>query len=588
MQDHFSLGAEVEYKVQRWLKPPFDSTTQKEIKHLMQHDPQKLFDAFYTDLSFGTAGLRGMMGVGTNRINRYTIALATQGLANYILKTKQQGPLKVAISYDSRYFSELFAEEAARVLAGNGISVVLSYQLRPTPFLSFICRDQHCVAGIMITASHNPPEYNGYKVYWSDGGQVVFPHDEGIMREVNAIVDIDSVNSADLSNPLIEYLKPEHDEAYIKALTSLQNRPSENSTHGSLLKVVFSNLHGTGITLLPKALSSWGFTTLYHVEAQKNPSPDFSTVTNPNPELKDALQMGINQLIAVSGDLLVATDPDADRVGVVALHEKSPVVFNGNQIATICLYYLLKTLSQQQRLTPKHTVLTTIVTTPLLQVLCQEYNVAYFETLTGFKYIGEKMREFEETPKKHSFLFGAEESYGFLYGMHAHDKDAIVTSCLLCEIALSQKKEGLSLLDLLYEVYKKFGVHEESQLSISLPDEEKSQRKIRDSLSKLRSTPPTELCGKKVIVVADYLLSAKTDMVTQVTSLLTLPKSNVLAYYCEDGSRFIIRPSGTEPKLKIYGMMKQEVHGHVAATIEACHEILTKRLHTIRDSYLNL
>jgi len=588
MEERFSLGTEVEDKIQRWLKHPFDLQTQKEIKHLRKTDPQKLFDAFYTDLSFGTAGLRGLMGVGSNRINRYTIARATQGLANYLLKIHPQNSLKVAIAYDSRHGSELFAQEAARVLAGNGIAVLLSYKLRPTPFLSFICRHHRCAAGIMITASHNPPEYNGYKIYWSDGGQVVSPHDQGIMDEVNKVSDIEAVYTADLSDSLIEYLTPSDDRAYIETLTALQNLPQETSVNGALLSVVFSNLHGTGITLLPDALNSWGFTTLHHVEKQKLPSPDFPTVTSPNPELKDALQLGIDTLLRVHGDLLLATDPDADRVGVVSLHKNTPVVFNGNQIATLCLYHLLTTLDKQKRLTPQHTVISTIVTTPLLQTLCNHYHITYMETLTGFKYIGEKMREFESAPTKNTFLFGAEESYGYLYGTHVHDKDAIIASCLLCELALEQKKQGLSLLDLLYTIYQRFGVYQEDQLSISLPDEEKSQRKIAEALARLRATPPQRLCEQKVISVSDYSLSAKTDLVTNTTSLLSLPKSNVLTYDCEDGSRFVIRPSGTEPKLKIYGMIRQDCEESVATTMDMCHDLLVDRLQTIRKSLLRL
>lgn len=588
MHDYSSLNSEIQYKVQKWLKAPFDTATQKEVHNLLEHDPQKLMDAFYTDLSFGTAGLRGLMGVGTNRINRYTIAIATQGLAHYLLKSKTQDTCKVAIAYDPRHGSKIFAEEAARVLAGNGISVLLSYELRPTPYLSFVCRHHTCMAAIMITASHNPPEYNGYKVYWSDGAQVVPPHDQGIIQEVNAITDIEAVKRADLSSPLIDYLTPADDDAYLQALTGLQNLSEENQKNGHLLSIVYTNLYGTGITLLPRALHHWGFSNIHYVEEQKKPDPNFPTAKSPNPELKEALALGIKKLTSTRSDLLIATDPDADRVGIVTLHQGQPVVFNGNQIASLCLYHLLRTLSTQKRLTKQHTVVSTIVTTRLLQTLCQAYQVGYVDTLTGFKYIGEKMREFEAHPNDHTFLFGAEESFGFLYGTHSHDKDAIIAACLLSEIALYQKKQGLSLLDLLHSIYEKFGVYEEEQLSITLPEGEQSQRKIAEALTKLRAHPPRTLCGQKVLSIADYSLSAKVDLNTHTTSLLTLPKSNVLAYYCEDESQFIIRPSGTEPKLKIYGMIKKEAQGNVPATMQLCRSLLQERLNTLNTDYLHL
>jgi len=589
MHDHSPLPSDVYEKVQKWLHLPFDPGTQQKVRHLLEHDPRKLMDAFYTDLAFGTAGLRGLMGVGTNRINRYTIAMATQGLANYILKLHPQKPVKVAIAYDSRHNSDLFAGEAARVLAGNGISVLLTPELRPTPYLSFVCRHKGCAAAIMITASHNPPEYNGYKVYWSDGGQVLPPHDQGIMQEVHAITDIEAVKFSKLSDPLITYLTPVEDKAYLNTLTGLQNLPQDNKNNGHLLKIVFANLHGTGITLLPQALQMWGFTNLDYVAEQKLPDPDFPTAKNPNPELKEALALGIKKLSATHSDLLLATDPDADRVGVVILnHKEHPAVLSGNQIAAVCLYHLLETLKEHNRLTKQHAVISTIVTTRLLQTLCHAYHVHYFDTLTGFKYIGEKMREFEEHPKKYTFLFGAEESSGFLYGTHVHDKDAIITCCLLSEIALKQKREQKNLLDILDQLYEQFGMHEEQQLSIALPDEEKSHRKIAETLNALRTHPPKTLCGKKVLSIADYSTSTEINLLTKTTTLLTLPQSNVLAYTCEDNIQCIIRPSGTEPKLKIYGMIKQEIHGSIPTTQERCHTLLKTYLQTLKRDHLHL
>jgi phosphomannomutase len=588
MHNHPLLSTDVQYKVQKWLNHPFDLKTQKEVQQLLYHDRQKLIDAFYTDLSFGTAGLRGLMGVGTNRINRYTIAIATQGLANYILKIKKKSPYQVAVAYDSRHDSEVFAQESSRVLAANGIKVFLSYQVRPSPFLAFVCRYHDCIAAIMITASHNPPEYNGYKVYWRDGGQIVSPHDTGIIQEVNRIVDIESVQTTDLSHPLIHYMTSAEDTAYLQTITALQNLPEQNQTQGHQLNIVFANLHGTGITLLPQALQAWGFTKLIYVEEQKQPNPDFPTAKNPNPELKEALHLGIKKLLSTKSDLLIATDPDADRVGAVSLQGNTPVTFDGNQIAALCLYHLLETFKTQKKLQREHVVISTIVTTPLLQQLCSHYHVSYLETLTGFKYIGEKMEEFEKSLHSHKFLFGAEESFGFLYGTHVHDKDAIIASCLLSEAALNQKLQGKTLLDLLYLIYQKFGVYQERQLSISLPDSEQSQKNIADALRVLRATPPTELFGQKLISISDYSLSTRTDLKTGKITTLALPQSNVLSYRLADESQWIVRPSGTEPKLKIYGMVHKTAGKDIPTTIATCQDLLVKRLACLKTDYLHL
>lgn len=588
MQEHSPLSFEIQSKVDRWLKSPFDITTQECVRDLLKHNTQKLIDAFYTNLSFGTAGLRGLMGVGTNRINRYTIAAATQGLANYILKVQNNKQNSVAIAYDCRHHSEEFAKEAASVLAANGIQVFLSQQLRPTPFLSFVCRYRRCIAAIMITASHNPPEYNGYKVYWDDGAQIVPPHDKGIIEEVRKIIDISSVKKAPLSHPLIHYLDISDDKAYLKEIIFLQNLPKENQREGHLLQIVFSNLHGTGITLLPEALKSWGFTNLRYVEEEKEPNGDFPTAKKPNPELKEALQLGIELLLKTKSDLLIATDPDADRVGVAIQKDGKETLLNGNQIASICLYHLLETLQKQNRLSKQYAVVSTIVTTPLLKDLCKAYQVHYFETLTGFKYIGEKIREFEESLCEYEFLFGAEESFGFLYGTHARDKDAIITSCLLSEIALEQKKQGKTLIDLLYSIYQKFGVYQDRQLSINLPDGEKSQALIEKAMQSLRNTPQKKLDNKEALFIEDYLLSIKKDLKTDKETPLLLPKSNVLVYQYEDGSKFVIRPSGTESKIKIYGMVKQKTSQPIFSSITSCNELLKRRLEEIKTTYLRL
>jgi phosphoglucomutase/phosphomannomutase len=585
MQDKPALNPDIQSKAHRWLTPPFDSATQEEVKNLLSQDPQQLIDAFYANLSFGTAGLRGIVGVGTNRMNRYTVAIATQGLANYILK-HSKAP-RVAIAYDCRHHSKEFAQAAASVLAANGIEVLLSTELRPTPFLSFVCRHRRCIAAIMITASHNPPQYNGYKVYWEDGAQIVPPHDQGIIQEIHRITDISNVKTADVSHPLIHFLDSSDDEAYLQQLSLLQLSP-DTSKEGHLLQVVFSNLHGTGMTLLPRALKLWGFTELHSVKQQELPDGNFPTVHTPNPELKETLKLGIDLLLQIQGDILLATDPDADRIGVAIQHKGKAVLFNGNQIASICLYYLLNTLHAHHQLRKKSFVVSTIVTTPLLKALCEAYGVLYFDTLTGFKYIGEKIREFELKSPQYHFLFGAEESFGFLYGSHARDKDAMITACLLCEIALHQKKQGQSLLDLLYLIYEQFGVYDEKQLSISLPEGEKSQKLIEHSMKHLRDHPHFHLEERKTLFIDDYLLSVRKDLRTQQTSPLLLPKSDVLVYHYDNGSQFVIRPSGTEPKIKIYGMTHTPPSKDISSTLLACQTELDAALKKIKKYYLNL
>ncbi len=537
------LPPEVEKRVSAWLKEPYDTDTQNEVRSLQKKAPAALIDAFYTTVAFGTGGMRSVMGAGTNRLNKYTIQGATQGLANYILGQKIKEP-KVFISYDSRNNSRLFAEETARVLAGNGIEVFITHGLRPTPFVSFGCRLHRCTAAVMITASHNPHEYNGYKVYWSDGGQVVPPHDNGIITEVKKIESPSQVKLAEFSNTLIHEVGEEDDEAYYKALLPLQNHPSVNKEKGSKLKIIYSPLHGCGITTLPEGLKRWGFTNISYVEEQKNPDGNFPAAPSPNPEQKEALELGIKQLIGEKGDVFLATDPDADRLGVVVRHEGVPFVLNGNQIASLFLYYLCKT----KPLPDNCGAVTTIVTTELFKLIAESHGVVPFEVLTGFKYIGEKIHEWERS-KEFTFLFGAEESLGFLYGTHSRDKDATIAACLIAEMALMLKVQNKTLLDLLAEIYKKYGPFLEKQLSVSFGGGKKGIETMQELMKNLRDNPPKEINGDKVVEVEDYL--------TGKTHIL-LPKSNVLAFRLEDKTKFVIRPSGTEPKIKIYGLARYQ------------------------------
>jgi len=550
------LPPEVEKRVTQWLKEPYDEETRRQVQNLLDHERETLIDAFYTTVTFGTGGMRSVMGIGTNRLNRYTIRNATQGLANYIHSQKVEKP-SVFISHDSRKNSRLFAEETARVLAGNDIEVFLTKELRPTPFVSFGCRHHKCTAAVMITASHNPPEYNGYKVYWKDGAQVVPPHDTGIMDEVKKIETPTQVKLAPLGNPLIHLVEQEDDEAYYEALMPLQNFPEDNHNLGPKLHIVYSPLHGCGITTVPEALKRWGFTTISYVEEQKHPDGTFPTAHSPNPEQEAALKLGIEKLQKENADIFIATDPDADRTGLVVMHQGAPVILNGNQIASLCIYYLCTTLSKQGKMPENAAFVTTIVTTELFHLIASSFNKTCFEVLTGFKYIGEKIHEWEHT-NQYSFIFGAEESLGFLYGTHSRDKDSTITACLLSEMALQQKKEDKTLIDLLNEIHAKFGPFKEKQLSATFSGGLQGIEKMKKLMEALRENPPKEICGQKVVVIEDYLTSERLNLTTNEHSPLTLPKSNVLVFRLTDESKFVIRPSGTEPKIKIYGLARYD------------------------------
>ncbi|MGE0832149.1 MAG: phospho-sugar mutase [Simkaniaceae bacterium] len=565
------LPPEVDKRVKQWLSEPYDEETRREVQHLLENDPEKVLDAFYTTVAFGTGGMRAKMGVGTNRLNRYTIRRATQGLAAYILSQKVKKP-SVYISHDSRKNSRLFAEETARVLAGNGIEVFLTKELRPTPYVSFGCRHHGCTAAVMITASHNPPEYNGYKVYWSDGAQVVPPHDTGIMEEVNNIETPDQVKLADLKDPRIHLV--DDDEAYFQALLPLQNFPEDNLDFGPKLPIIYSPLHGCGITTVPEGLKRWGFTSISYVEEQKNPDGAFPAAPSPNPEQEEALALGIEKLEKEKGDLFIATDPDADRIGLVVMHKGSPVILNGNQIASLCIYYLCKTLTMQEKMPENGAFVTTIVTTELFSLIASSFKKPCFEVLTGFKYIGEKIHEWELNHKQ-TFLFGAEESLGFLYGTHARDKDATITACLLAEMAVQQKKEGKTLIDLLNEIYAQFGPFQEKQLSVSFDGGKEGVEKMQKRMETLRTNPPNELCGQKVVAIEDYLLSEKRDLISGEKTPLTLPHSDVLVFRLADQSKFVIRPSGTEPKIKIYGLARS----NDTSSLDKC-------LKSLKENYL--
>ena len=548
------IDQEIQKRIDTWLNGPYDDETKAVIKKLLVENEKELIDAFYTNLSFGTGGLRGLMGVGTNRMNQYTVKAATQGLANYIKKQPHSNQKSsVFISYDSRHNSKLFAEEASKVLAGNGLHVYLTEEIRPTPYVSFGCRFKQCQAAIMITASHNPKEYNGYKVYWNDGAQVLPPHDVGIIDEVNLITSLDQIRQVSINDPHIEHVLNHVDEVYLNEINKLPLFQKQNLEKGNQLSIVYTSLHGTGITLIPKAFEHSGFKNVSYVEKQCIPDADFPTLKSPNPEEKAALQLGIDLLEKINGDILIATDPDADRVGVAVKHKNDVIILNGNQIACMLLDHIIKGLNANGHMPRNATFIKTIVTTELFKEIVKSSQKECVDVLTGFKYIAEKIREWETVENGPKYIFGAEESYGYLFGTIVRDKDAISTSLILAEMALSLKLEGKTLVDKLNDIYKTHGLFVEGLLSVKFEETKDGKEKMQKGMDKLEKNPPKSINGSAVILLENYAKSISMDMKSGKESVITLPKSDVLIFWLEDGSKLIVRPSGTEPKIKIYG-----------------------------------
>lgn len=574
-----SLPLDVQKRVKEWLSPSYDQETHTAILEMLKNDPKNLIAAFSSTLSFGTGGMRGIMGPGTTRMNVYTVRMATQGLANYIRKqTKEKSQWRVFISYDSRHHSEQFAHEAARVLAGNGIEAVITREIRPTPYVSFGLRQLGCIAGIMITASHNPKEYNGYKVYWSDGGQVVSPHDTGILNEVKTIDSLDKVHYSLENDPHISFAELSLDLDYLAAIHKVQLDPQENKRAGNSLKITYTPVHGTGIKLVPRALKDWGFTNINLVGAQIVPDGNFPTVNVPNPEYEQTLKLGIEQLMGTASDILLATDPDADRVAVATVHHGKPYILNGNEIASICVEYICQKLG---KIPPKSAVVTTIVSTDMIRAICKAYGCTCVEVLTGFKYIGEWIHKWEISGEHH-FLFGAEESYGYLIGTHSRDKDAVVSACLLAEIALFMKIEGRTLMDFLYDLYKKYGIFREKQFTIDFPGKPEA---MQQTMEKLRRHPPEKILGQQVEILEDYLTGIRTYKKTGKTEKLNLPKSDVLLFRLADESKIVIRPSGTEPKMKIYAGVRMKSFPSLQEGIKDCDKKLDLLLKAAHETF---
>lgn len=535
-----------------WLEGAYDAETKAEIRRMLEKNPEELTNHFYSNLSFGTGGMRGIMGIGPNCMNQYTVGAATQGLANHLNKQKD-GNLSAIISYDSRHNSRFFAEEAAKVLAANGIRVYISKELRPTPWVSFGCRLKGCQAGIMITASHNSAKYNGYKVYGRDGGQVVSPDDASIINEAAQIDSPEKIKLApDLNHPLITWVDEEIDEPYIYAMQTCQHYAVENKGYGKTLKIVYTSLHGTGITLMPKTLAAWGFPNVTFVESQIIPDGNFPTVKLPNPEEREALTLGIDLMKETSSDVLIATDPDADRVGIAVMHNKEVHMLNGNQVAVLCVAHVCEAMTAQGTMPAKGAFVKSIGTTELFKVIVESYGKSCFNVLTGFKYVAQKIREWEQDPKGYKFIFGAEESYGYLLGTYARDKDALVTSALICEMVLHLKLRGRTLIDYLYSIYERYGYYYEQLFSINFPDSKEGRQQIADGVLKLQTLPPKSIAGHEIAFIEDYQKSIKTNLETGEETPINLAKENMLLFWLKDGSKLVVRPSGTEPKVKLY------------------------------------
>ncbi|HIY56090.1 MAG TPA: phospho-sugar mutase [Candidatus Dorea merdavium] len=542
-------------KYEEWLSNPyFDEATKEELRAIAG-DEGEIKERFYKDLEFGTAGLRGVIGAGTNRLNIYTVRKATQGLANYICKNNGQDK-GVAIAYDSRRMSPEFADEAALCLAANGIKAYVFESLRPTPELSYAVRSLGCIAGINITASHNPPEYNGYKVYWEDGAQITPPHDKGIMDEVRAVTDYNTVKTMDLAQAkaagLYQTIGAEVDDGYISELKKQVIHQDAIDAVGSELKIVYSPLHGTGNIPARRILRELGFKNVYVVKEQELPDGDFPTVSYPNPEAKEAFELGLGLAKEVDADLVLATDPDADRLGVYVKDSKTGEYkeLTGNMSGCLLADYEIGQRKELYGLPEDGYLIKTIVTSNMADAIAKSYGVGLIEVLTGFKYIGQQILGFETTGKGH-YLFGFEESYGCLIGTHARDKDAIVATMALCEAAAYYKTKGKTLWDAMVDMYEKYGYYKDAIQSITLKGIEGLQ-KIQEILETLRKNPPMEVGGYKVVKARDYQADTIRDIATGEVTSTGLPSSNVLYYDLTDDAWLCVRPSGTEPKVKFY------------------------------------
>ncbi len=564
-------------KVNNWLTGNYDEETKADISRLQKDNPDELIDSFYQNLAFGTGGIRGVMGVGTNRINKYTIGMATQGYSNYLKKSFPNTNVKVAIAHDSRNNSRFYAETAAKVFAANGIKVFLFQSLRPTPELSFTIRYLGCQGGVVCTASHNPKEYNGYKAYWSDGGQLVPPHDGNVIAEVEKIASVDEVKWAG-GEPHITMIGKEMDEAYISMVKNLSVYPEIIERQHNLC-IVYTPIHGTGIKLVPEVLQRFGFSNVHVIDEQSAPDGNFPTVAFPNPEEKETMSLGLKKARELDADILLGTDPDADRVGIGIKNDQGEwILLNGNQTAVLAFNYMIEARKEKGISQSNDMVIKTIVTSDMIDEIAKQSHINCYNVLTGFKWIAELIKEKEKTE---NYVIGGEESYGLMIGSQLRDKDAVSAVAILCEMAAYEKNKNKTLYDKLIELYLKFGFYKESLISITKKGMD-GQKQIAEKMAHYRNQPPSSINGSPVLKLLDYQVSLGKNFKTGETWKINLPVSNVLQFILEDGSKISARPSGTEPKIKFYFSVHENLSGRSAYHVT--DQLLQKRIDgIIRD-----
>jgi phosphoglucomutase len=568
------MDAVILAKVNNWLTENYDQETRDEIIRLQKENPNELEDSFYQNLEFGTGGLRGIMGVGTNRINKYTIGMATQGYSNYLLSSFPNQHIKVAIAHDSRNNSRFFAETAAKVFAANGIKVFLFQSLRPTPELSFTIRFLGCQGGVVCTASHNPKEYNGYKAYWNDGGQLVPPHDHRVIEEVEKIGSVNEVKWTG-GESHITIVGKEIDEAYISMVKNLSVYPEIIEKQHNLC-IVYTPIHGTGIKLVPEVLQRFGFSNVHVVDEQATPDGNFPTVAYPNPEEKETMSLGLKKAREIDADILLGTDPDADRVGIGIKNDRGEwVLMNGNQTAVLAFNYLIEARKEKGIAQSNDMVIKTIVTTDMIDEIAARSNIKCYNVLTGFKWIAELIKEKEKTE---NYVIGGEESYGLMLGDKLRDKDAVSAVAILCEMAAYEKNKGRTLYDKLIDLYLQFGFYKESLISITKKGMD-GQKQIADMMALYRNQPPQTINNSDVVQLLDYQTSTGKDLKTGKAWKITLPVSNVLQFILEDGTKISARPSGTEPKIKFYFSVHEKLSHR--SSFEAVDDLLQKKIAAI-------
>lgn len=567
--------------VNAWLNGNYDEADKQAIRDMQANNPTELVESFYRNLEFGTGGLRGIMGVGTNRMNKYNVAMATQGLVNYVKRCFPNVELRAAVSHDSRNHSREFAEITAHVFAANGFKVFLVKELRPTPELSFAVRHYGCQTGVMVTASHNPKEYNGYKAYWDDGCQLTGPHDTNVIDEVLKIKSLDDVKMTG-NEQNIQIVEDDLDSVYL-------NRVEQNSLHPELIKkhhdikIVYTPLHGTGITMIPRMLEKLGFTNVNVVKEQATPDGNFPTTPSPNPEEQAAMKMAVDLAKDIDADIVFASDPDADRVGVAVKRPDGEwMLLNGNQTMSVLIYYLMKEWKETNKLTGKEYIVKTIVTSELPADIAKKVGVKVYDVLTGFKWIGKQIRDLEG---KEIFIGGGEESYGYMIGDFVRDKDAVSACSMIAEIAAWAAEQGKTFFDVLVDIYKEFGFYKEGLLSVVRKGKSGAEE-IQEMMRQYRSNPPKEIDGEKVVRINDIKLHTSTNMLTGEVTPIDLPESNVLQFFTEAGNKITVRPSGTEPKIKFYFGVKgeltnKEAFDNTLSQLDGKIESIKKSMHLI-------